>query len=192
MVDEAAQVTAKNQLRDAIRRQRRDRTTAERAAARKAVRHQVLAGLDRLQLAAGTIVAGYEPLPSEPGSYELLEDLTARDLGVLVPITLPSKDLSWREYRLDAAATGLAEHALGVEAIGLAAVILLPGFAVDRRGNRLGRGGGSYDRALARAAPEAMTVALLFDGEIVDQVPTDPWDLPVRAAVTPRGWIELA
>jgi 5-formyltetrahydrofolate cyclo-ligase len=63
--------------------------------------------------------------------------------------------------------------------------VLVPALAVDRHGNRLGRGGGSYDRALARAT--GLTVAVLYDGELVDLLPVEPHDVPVNAVVTPRS-----
>jgi 5-formyltetrahydrofolate cyclo-ligase len=80
---------------------------------------------------------------------------------------------------------------LGPAAIGTAALVLVPAFAVDGAGQRLGRGGGSYDRALLRVAVQTPIAALLFDGEIVDQVPIEEWDLPVTAVVTPEGWRDL-
>jgi 5-formyltetrahydrofolate cyclo-ligase len=63
--------------------------------------------------------------------------------------------------------------------------VLVPALAVDDRGNRLGRGGGSYDRALARAA--GLTIAVLYDGERVAALPTEPHDIPVQAVVSPSG-----
>jgi 5-formyltetrahydrofolate cyclo-ligase len=67
-------------------------------------------------------------------------------------------------------------------------LVIVPALAADRLGNRLGKGGGSYDRALARCAPGARVVALLFDGELVPRLPRDPWDRPVSDVVTPAGW----
>jgi 5-formyltetrahydrofolate cyclo-ligase len=79
---------------------------------------------------------------------------------------------------------------LGVEAIGEADVVVTPALAVDRQGRRLGQGGGSYDRALARRRPDAFVVALLHDGEIWDDdLPADGHDQRVHAAVTPsEAW----
>jgi 5-formyltetrahydrofolate cyclo-ligase len=64
-------------------------------------------------------------------------------------------------------------------------VVVVPALAVDRTGQRLGRGGGSYDRALARVGPSILTLALLYDGELVGEVPAGPHDQPVRAAALP-------
>ena len=53
------------------------------------------------------------------------------------------------------------------------------------RGVRLGRGGGSYDRALRRA--RGLVVALLHEGELVDALPAEPHDVPVHAVALPAG-----
>jgi 5-formyltetrahydrofolate cyclo-ligase len=69
-------------------------------------------------------------------------------------------------------------------------VVLLPGLAVDARGMRLGRGGGSYDRVLSRlerAGAHPRLVVLLYDTEVVAQVPAEAHDKPVHAVVTPSG-----
>jgi 5-formyltetrahydrofolate cyclo-ligase len=63
--------------------------------------------------------------------------------------------------------------------------VLVPALAVDRAGNRLGRGGGSFDRALARVGPLIPLIALLYDDELVDRLPVEPHDVPVRAVVRP-------
>ncbi|MFB6395191.1 5-formyltetrahydrofolate cyclo-ligase, partial [Polymorphospora sp. 2-325] len=75
----------------------------------------------------------------------------------------------------------------GPAAVGAADLVVVPAVAVDRRGLRLGRGGGSYDRALARVAPATLTVALLHDGELLDAVPAEEHDRPVHAVITPSG-----
>jgi 5-formyltetrahydrofolate cyclo-ligase len=56
-------------------------------------------------------------------------------------------------------------------------------------GNRLGRGGGSYDRALARVGGQVPTIALLYDGELLPDVPAEPHDRTVRAVAQPRAGI---
>jgi 5-formyltetrahydrofolate cyclo-ligase len=127
-------------------------------------------------------VAGYVPIGAEPGGPGLPDSL-AGALGpggrLLLPVLLPDLDLDWADYAghasLTPGARGLREPSgrrHGVDAV-----------AVDRRGVRLGRGGGSYDRALARAT--GLTVALLHDGEFVDEVPAEAHDQRVRAVITP-------
>ncbi len=62
--------------------------------------------------------------------------------------------------------------------------VLLPGLAFDEAGNRLGRGKGYYDRFLTRLRPETPVVALAFECQIFDRIPTDKHDRPVSAIVT--------
>jgi 5-formyltetrahydrofolate cyclo-ligase len=159
-----------------------------REQARAAIREQVLLRCRRDGLASGALIAAYEPLPTEPGSTELLAELDSAGYQVMVPLTLPDRDLDWLRWRPG----GADAHRLGLAAVGSADLILVPAFAVDPAGHRLGRGGGSYDRALARVGRPVTVAALLFAGEIVTEVPTDPWDRPVTAAVTPDGWTDFA
>jgi 5-formyltetrahydrofolate cyclo-ligase len=70
-------------------------------------------------------------------------------------------------------------------------MILVPALLVDRHGNRLGKGGGSYDRALERVPVGTPVVVCLYDDEVGLDVPVDPHDRPVTAAVTPTRWILL-
>jgi len=63
--------------------------------------------------------------------------------------------------------------------------------AVDRTGVRLGRGGGSYDRALARVGPGTLRVAVVYDTELLDLLPAEPHDVPVHGAVTPQGFVRF-
>ena len=56
---------------------------------------------------------------------------------------------------------------------------------------RLGRGGGSYDRALARVPVGTFTCVLLYDGEVGVDVPAEDHDRPVTAACSPRGLVRF-
>lgn len=149
------------------------------------------------ELAEARTVAAYVSVGREPGTRALLDALHARRVRVLLPVLLPDNDLDWAAYEggdnLVPAARGLLEPVgprLGPDAVLDADVVLLPGLAVDGRGMRLGRGGGSYDRVLARlatAGAHAALVVLLYDNELVAQVPVEPHDHPVDAVVTPAG-----
>jgi len=137
-------------------------------------------------------VAAYAPLPGEPGGPELPGALAAACGRLLLPMLCPDHDLDWAAYRgaLVPAGRGLREPPgppLGPTAVATASLVLVPAVAVDRRGVRLGRGGGSYDRALARVPPGTPIVAALYDGELLDEVPEQPHDRRVTAVVTPSG-----
>lgn len=58
------------------------------------------------------------------------------------------------------------------------ALVLMPGLAFDRDGNRMGYGGGFYDRFLAQE-PNHPTVALCYGFQLVPSIPTDSYDIPV-------------
>lgn len=146
------------------------------------------------------LTAAYVPVGSEPGGTDLPEQLTGMlgpDARLLLPVLRTDLDLDWAGYdgpgTLTAGPHGLREPAggrLGVSAVGDAELVIVPALAVDRHGVRMGRGGGSYDRTLART-PDALTVALLHDGELLDAVPAEPHDRPVRAAITPRTGLRV-
>ncbi|WP_051789718.1 5-formyltetrahydrofolate cyclo-ligase [Streptomyces sp. NRRL S-1022] len=157
--------------------------------------------LELPELARARTVAAYVSVGSEPGTLALLDALRARGVRVLLPALLPDNDLDWGEYAgPDSLARvqhggrmALFEPAgarLGPDAVTAADVVLLPGLAVDARGMRLGRGGGSYDRVLARlehAGARPRLVVLLYDAEVVARVPAEAHDRPVHAVVTPSG-----
>jgi 5-formyltetrahydrofolate cyclo-ligase len=142
-----------------------------------------------------TTVAAYVPLSGEPAGPGLVDALAAVAARVLLPVLRDDRDLDWAVFTgsdsLVAGPLGLRQPAgtrLGVGAVGVADLVIVPAVAVDRTGMRLGRGGGSYDRALARVAPgRTLVVALLYDGEVIDSVPSDPHDRPVDGVITPSG-----
>ncbi|NEC11649.1 5-formyltetrahydrofolate cyclo-ligase, partial [Streptomyces sp. SID8014] len=152
---------------DAKRRLRREllavrsRLTGEDARETAAVlaRHALLLP----ELAGAGTVAAYVSVGGEPGTRALLEELRARGTRVLLPVLLPDDDLDWAVYEGpdSLAEVGRAGRLtlrepsgprLGPEAVTGVDAVLLPGLAADRAGRRLGRGGGSYDRVLARLA----------------------------------------
>jgi 5-formyltetrahydrofolate cyclo-ligase len=183
--------TGKAQLRTAFGAARRARPAAELVRSRVAIREHVLA---RQHDEGWRCVAAYEPLRTEPGSVELLTGLHERGVRVLVPITRADRDLDWTTWTPHRQPAPLAVGGpgdLGPEAIAAADVVLVPALAVAVDGTRLGRGGGSYDRALARRAAHSVAAALVFADEVVPALPSDPWDRPVDVAVTPEGWRAL-
>ncbi|MFJ3023701.1 5-formyltetrahydrofolate cyclo-ligase [Streptomyces tendae] len=153
------------------------------------------------EVAGAHAVAAYVSVGAEPGTLALLDALRARGVRVLLPALLPDNDLDWGEYAGEGSLARVrhggrmellepAGERLGPDAVTRADVVLLPGVAVDGRGLRLGRGGGSYDRVLARLAAAGARPALLvllYDREVVARVPAEPHDRPVDAVVTPSG-----
>lgn len=165
-----------------VRRTRRERVDAQRPENRVEAAHRLASAMaDRLRDRPAGTLAAYRALRTEPEASRLID--TARDAGwrVILPVMLPDKDLTWVDWQDH---FEQQDDTLGPEAIAEAAMIVVPALAVDLQGMRLGQGGGSYDRALARRDPTAWTVAVVHDDEVALQVPTDPHDLPVDAVLT--------
>jgi 5-formyltetrahydrofolate cyclo-ligase len=125
----------------------------------------------------GRRLAAFISFGGEPPTPALLEALVAGGREVLVPILLADRDLDWRSYE--------GVEALGREAIATVDLVLAPALAVDLAGRRLGQGGGSYDRALVRTT--APVVAVVWDDEVLAEVPVEEHDRPVDGVLTPSG-----
>ncbi|MFI6240862.1 5-formyltetrahydrofolate cyclo-ligase [Micromonospora sp. NPDC050795] len=193
-----AEVTrvAKRNTRVELLARRRSLPAPSRAAAAGRVQAELAALVRRLRPHRMT---AYVPVGSEPGGPDLPEVLRAAlpaDAELLLPVLLGDLDLDWAAYTepdaLIAAGRGIREPVgarLGVAAVAHAELVVVPALAVDHHGRRLGRGGGSYDRALARVPAATLTVVPLHDGELVEALPAEPHDRRVRAAVTPAGGV---
>jgi 5-formyltetrahydrofolate cyclo-ligase len=193
VADPGEPIVAKAVLRRRLLERRRARTAQERHAAAVAVADTLVHAL-----AGVRTLAAFVPDPVEPGHGRLPGALARLGARVLLPVIPPaSRELDWAvdSSRLVPGRFGLLEPVgprLGPDALGTADVIVVPALAVDRSGIRLGRGGGYYDTSLVHARPDAVLVALLFDGERVDDLPAEAHDRPVTAVVTPSGgWEDL-
>jgi 5-formyltetrahydrofolate cyclo-ligase len=180
---------AKEALRCQVLAARAALAEEDRAAAERALRDTVLA-MPQAQM-AGT-VAAYYSAGTEPGTHGLVYALWKRGSYVLLPVQRPDGDLDWASYEgpdgMRPGPRGIAEPSeppRGPEAVARADMVIVPALAADRRGVRLGRGAGCYDRALARVGGMVPTVVLLYEGELVAEVPAEPHDQRVRLAVLP-------
>jgi 5-formyltetrahydrofolate cyclo-ligase len=181
---------AKLALRDQLLTARNRRPlTAVGEVARRTAEHLLAAP----EVRRAATVAAYVSIGTEPGTGLLLRALADAGKRVVLPVLRPDDDLDWGTYRGDTslapARRGLLEPVdrLGVDAVATADVVLVPGLAVSLSGMRLGRGGGSYDRALARVPVGTFTCVLLHDEEVGVDVPFEPHDRTVRAAASPTG-----
>jgi 5-formyltetrahydrofolate cyclo-ligase len=190
------------------------------AARKRDVRRRILSGrLDATRLASGTSgaaarlaaaatahfshrgwptsVAAYLSIGSEPGTRPLIEAVAERGARVIVPVLRPDGDLDWARYtpgsEVASGSRGTLQPtspSLGVDAVCAVDVAFVPALAVDHDGRRLGRGGGSYDRVLARlrgAGSTALVLAVVHDDEVLDEVPVDAHDQRVDGVLTPGG-----
>lgn len=190
VTERAGSRIAKDALRAMVRSQRA--AIADRAANDAARTELLLSALGDWRPAC---VAAYVSTSDEPGTADLLDALAAW-ATVLLPVLSPTaagprRDPDWATYegreRLRPGLWGIGEPtsaSLGAEAVNRADLVFLPGLAATPAGDRLGTGGGWYDRALSSVtAPRWL---LLHDDEVLESVPVDPWDLPVSVIVTER------
>jgi len=63
-------------------------------------------------------------------------------------------------------------------------VIIVPGVGFDNNCNRLGFGGGYYDRFLAKRQRETQAIAICYQNQIVESIPTDDYDIKMDMVVT--------
>jgi 5,10-methenyltetrahydrofolate synthetase len=194
--------TGKAALRDQLLAARRQVADDVRVAEAQ----QIGARLEALEsiVTSGSTVCAYVPVGTEPGSIDLLDTLLRRAGRVLLPVARTTADntplpLSWGEYRPGTLTTGRwgllepPEPWLPASALAQAGVVLVPALAVDRRGVRLGRGRGFYDRSLGLRHPHARLIAVVRDTEVLDELPAEPHDVLMSHALTPRqGLIDLA
>jgi 5-formyltetrahydrofolate cyclo-ligase len=192
MPADAALNDAKQALRRRILAARTSLTEEQRHEAGREFRDTVLALPEALM--AGT-VAAYYSVGTEPPSRGLVYALWKRGSYVLLPLVRSDGNLDWASYEgpdsLAPARHGLLEPA-GTDAghsVASADLVIVPALAADRRGNRLGRGRGCYDRALAHVGPMIPVIALLYDGELLDELPSGPLDRRVSMAVQPSAGI---
>jgi 5-formyltetrahydrofolate cyclo-ligase len=151
------------------------------------------------ELAAARVVAAFAPTPEECDIDAFLRGLLERGVGLLLPwvdgddlrlarVRDLARDLvpGWRDLREPDPHQRRPARPDRVEGA------VVPGLAFDAAGHRLGRGGGHYDRLLARLAPGTPVVGVAFDLQVVPRVPTEPHDRPVSVIVTERRVIRPA
>ena len=197
--DQAALGAAKRQLRAAVVLRRASRSLDQRTVddeARFAVLVEALS--DRLP----DTVAAYLSTKEEPDTLRLVAWLSARRVRVLLPLLTDGTgrrlpEPAWAAYEgpqaLRVGPLGLLEPtttALPARQLPEAELVVCPGLAANRHGDRLGRGGGWYDRALVHAGQTTPVVVLLNSDEVLDAIPTQPWDRRVDRVATPAGVVD--
>ena len=181
----------KDSLRARLRDRRRGRESPSASAARTARAMEASVG--------HRVVAAYLSVPGEPDTSALIEALHAAGTTLLLPLLGRRADGSvrrepdWAHYagpdRLRIGHAGIAEPTtgpLGAHAVSAASLVWCAGLAASPTGDRLGTGGGWYDRALEHAAGDAVIGVLLRDDEVLPVIPTEPFDRPVSVIVTER------
>ena len=175
----------KKELRKKIREQKRAMTDGQIEAASKVLQEKFLSS--DLYRNARTIY-GYLPYNQEVRTVPILERALADGKRVAVPKVYADEmrfiyltDLSLVETGYSGIPEPIAD---GPEGDDPTALVLMPGLAFTREGQRIGYGGGFYDKFLA-AEPNHPTVALCYDFQIVEQLPTEEYDIPVHEVIWP-------
>jgi len=146
-----------------------------------------LSGVELMQTAE--TIAGYRAVRGEVDIDEILVKLIDRGATVTVPRVIDD-DLEFVEWLpttpTKGGAFGISEP-LGDDVLNLAAhdAVLVPLVAFDNTGQRLGQGGGFYDRVLARLSyPRPVLIGIAHAFQEVAEIPVEPWDIPLDAVVT--------
>ncbi|MBU6245146.1 MAG: 5-formyltetrahydrofolate cyclo-ligase [Actinomycetales bacterium] len=191
---------AKAALRQRIRRQRRELPDAERLRRGSLITDVALATIGSTLPGAARIACTWS-MPTEPPTDDLIERLQHRGVDVRTPRIEPGWTMAWVRTPPGAAVTpgALTSGVLGIRTpvgddtapLSTCAVIVLPALAIDRRGLRLGQGGGYFDRALSDLASHAeggpLRMAMLYADELIDELPSQDHDQPVDCAVSEGG-----
>lgn len=181
--------------KDALRRLALARRDALSLAARARAAERLVELIGGLDLPAAAVVAGFWPIRSEIDPRPALEMLAARGHALALPVVLADRRVMiFRRWRpgeaLIAAPFGLSEP--GIDAAEVDPdVLLMPLAAFDRRGQRIGYGGGYYDRALERlertTAP--LKIGLAHGVQEIERVPDEPHDRRLDLILTEAGVI---
>jgi 5-formyltetrahydrofolate cyclo-ligase len=177
-------------LRRAMYARRKAAKAADPGAAGAARECFLAAGLT----AGAPIVSGYRPIRTEIDPTPLMEALIAAGHRLCVPVIEGAgRPLAFREWTPE---TPMTEGAFGAEVPAEGdwlepGLVIAPLLAFDRRGFRLGYGGGFYDRTLARlrALRPTRAVGLAYAAQEVEAVPAGPTDARLDAIVTERAVI---
>ncbi|WP_051298584.1 5-formyltetrahydrofolate cyclo-ligase [Arthrobacter castelli] len=192
---------SKTSVRSRHRAQRRSASVTQRRTAAASLADTVLEWLQQQHDGGPVAVAAYLGIGAEPATDVLLDRLHESGHRIFLPACEPQFQLGWVRWRPD---TPLVASALApvMEPVGVhetvqvmedVDLVLLPALAADTAGNRLGQGGGYYDRFLAslsQVQQRPRTAAVVYADELLDagSFAHTPLDLPVDGVFTPRSW----
>jgi 5-formyltetrahydrofolate cyclo-ligase len=193
--------TAKDHLRAEMKKRRAVLASAQPTAGDQLVK-AALSAVEVFGSDAQAIIAGYWPIQSEINPLPLLHKLADSGRAVALPALIADvaafngHRMVFRQYRpgmdLSAGPFGIRQPP-ETEPECLPDIILTPFLAFDLKGNRLGYGGGYYDRALSfiRAQKRCMAIGLGFAGQQIEDVPHEAFDQPLDIIITEAGVLRL-
>ena len=181
----------KSALRAEIRERRAQQTDADRFESAGLFTHYLRRLVDETEARS---LCCFVPMSTEPDTRKFISWAHGEGIRVLLPISREDGLLDWVESSAEAELTlshvGVPEPAgerLGPDAAADVDLMLIPAAAVDVHGNRLGWGRGYFDRALSGLSKRPDTYAVVFEGEVLPEVPTEDHDHPITGWVTPNG-----
>ncbi len=182
----------KARLRAEARARRAERSETERARAVSGVTEN----LHRLIRDGGAeTVAIFLSTPTEPQTRDAIRELSQLGTRFVAPVSHAGGLMTWAPVNGTtpdrAGLGGMPEpdvsEAATTEKVAVDLVIC-PAAAVDETGTRLGWGGGFYDRFFAQLPPETPVFALVFDDDVVSNLPREKHDVPIDGVITSSGW----
>lgn len=150
-------------------------------------------GLSAIELSPGTIVSGFSPIRSEADLRPLMSGLKAKGGQLCLPVILDKTTIVFRELRADRELVpmGFGTFGPGPDCEELdPAIMLVPLAAFDHTGQRIGYGGGYYDRAIERLHRKGLSpqlIGIAFDCQEVASVPAESHDMRLHAVLTESG-----
>ncbi len=137
-------------------------------------------------------VAGYCAMASEADISPLLMEIEGRGAALALPwIGAQGQNMLFRSWSdaapLDMAADKFLQPHSTADQVA-PDIILMPLLGFDRQGTRLGQGAGYYDRALARQS-DPLRIGVAWSVQEFENLPADPWDMPLDAILTEAEWI---
>ncbi|MCU1568315.1 MAG: 5-formyltetrahydrofolate cyclo-ligase [Pseudarthrobacter sp.] len=203
MLEDAKAV--KDRIRTAHRQRRAALTPEQLEAAGAALARHGAAWAHALTGGAPATVCVYFGVGVEPPTLPLITALHNNGHSVLLPVCEPARELAWVFW--DPAA-GFERSRFapileprgerhGPDVAGTAVALFIPATAVDVAGNRIGQGGGYYDKFLGHLATAGKNIplaAVIYDEELLPagQIPEEEFDRPVPAILAPSGFRALS
>jgi len=153
--------------------------------------------LELVQYRSADAVALYSPVQNEVDTAAILSDALMWGKKVFYPKSSSAGMAGFTRIRSAAELIkgryGILEPAGNdalVPADGESLIVFIPGLLFDRHGNRLGRGGGWYDRVLNGLGNRGFFVGLAYEFQLVDDLPAESWDQRVHLIITERNQID--
>jgi 5-formyltetrahydrofolate cyclo-ligase len=198
MLEDARAV--KDRIRSSHRQRRASLSEHQLEAAGAALARHGAAWADTLTGGAPAIFCVYFGVGVEPPTLPLVRALYNNGHRVLLPVCEPGRELAWVFWDPDAGFERSRFAPIleprgerhGPDVAGTAAALFIPATAVDLAGNRIGQGGGYYDKFLGHLATAGKNIplaAVIYDEELLPagQVPEEEFDRPVPAILAPSG-----